>query len=324
MSSINRVRAELGQLSWVTRRFASEKKLQSQLRAARNMALPKVPRSRRVPGSVWAISVVRDELDVIPSAIEHLFSQGVDRVLVADNRSVDGTREYLQEIALKDERVHVALDEEPAHIQSEKMTLLAHFAQRRGADWLIPFDADEFWFARGSFLADYLRARPRETNVVRADFHHMVPEVPSPSPFIEAKFVMDAAPSVPGKVAVRAHPLLEIWPGNHGASRVGNVERGLHIAHAQYRSPVQIARKVRQGTSASTLTGEDLNWFSPHWAAGSSLSDETITEVFDRISRGLPDPRIQYRAQGPMVHVRPLQWKTWDPDGKIPTVAPST
>ena len=317
MSIPQRIRAELGQLSWVVRRYASLTRLRKQARAIRNLSLPDLPRKRRTPGSVWAVSVVRDERDVLPSVLAHLLEQGVDHVLVADNRSTDGTRELLAELAREDRRIHVALDEEPAHIQSEKVTTLARFAWSRGADWIIPFDADEFWFADGVSVVDYLRAHAADVGIVHADFHHMVPITPAPYPLRDSRFVLDATPSNPGKVAARAHPLLEIWPGNHNASRVGHVISGLHIAHAQYRSPTQIARKVRQGVVSSKLTGEDLSWFSPHWIAGSRLTDAEIHEVFARISRGLPDERIEYKAVGPMLDLTPLRWETWDPAHEI-------
>lgn len=241
----------------------------------------------------------------------------MDNVLIADNQSQDGTAEYLDEISSIDPRIHWARDLEPAHFQSEKITWLAHLAWRAGADWILPFDADEFWFARGEKIVDYLR---RQTAcVVHADFHHMVPTQPT-SPVIlgsETVFTMDATPSFPGKVAARSHPLLEIIPGNHGASRVGRQESGLFIAHAQYRSPSQVARKIRQGAAAARLTGEDLSWFSPHWEKGSHMADDAIAQVWRNISQGRPDPNIDYLAKGPMVEVRPLSWSYWDPDGLV-------
>ncbi len=308
-------REELGQVSWFLRKYRSPRRWATQVGVIRRMTLPTLPRARRRPGEIWGVSVVRDELDVLPLVIDHLFAQGVAHVLIADNRSKDGTREFLTELAARDARVHVALDEEPAHHQSEKMTWLAHHAWRAGADWIVPFDADEFWFAPGRRLAEALGAS--SAGIVHAHFHHMVPVEPGPSDLVSAEFILDATGSRPGKVALRAHPLAEIGPGNHTASRVGGEAVGLAIAHAQYRSPTQVARKMRQGHAAAQLTGEDLSWFSPHWASGAALSDPEILEVWDNISHGRPDPRIDYRAVGPMLRLRPLSWSTWDPDGQV-------
>lgn len=309
------IRTELRHIGRVVRDHGSGPRLKGYVRAVRTLSLPRLSRRRRQPGEVWGVSVVRDELDVLPSVVRHLLDQGVDHILVADNLSADGTREWLLEAAGADARLHVALDANPAHDQAAKMTLLAHHARRAGADWIIPFDADEFWFARGAALGDFLRCT--SANVVYADFVHMVPTTPAPTDMFAAEYVLDTQPAFPGKVAFRSHPLAVLAPGNHSVSRPGVGSHGLAIAHAQYRSPSQIARKVRQGTRAARLTGEDLSWFSPHWEAASTLSDATIADIWGNISRGLPDERIQYKAFGPMLTLQPLTWRTWDPDGVV-------
>lgn len=309
------VRTEVRHLGRVVRDYRSGPRLKGQVRALRHLRLPHLRRRFRQPGQVWAVTVVRDELDVLPSTIRHLIDQGIDHILVADNLSSDGTRQWLTEAAAQDPRLHLALDANPAHDQSAKMTLLAHHAWRAGADWIIPFDADEFWFARGATLGTLLRAT--SANVVYADFIHMVPTTPAPKDLFGAEYVMDTQPAFPGKVAFRSHPLAVLAPGNHSVTRPGESRHGLAIAHAQYRSPSQIARKVRQGTQAARLTGEDLSWFSPHWAAASTLADAEIADIWSNISRGQPDERIQYKAYGPMLTLRPLTWRTWDPEGVV-------
>ena len=43
------------------------------------------------------VSMVRDEEDIIGATVRHLLGQ-VDAVLIADNRSIDGTRDVLADI----------------------------------------------------------------------------------------------------------------------------------------------------------------------------------------------------------------------------------
>ena len=44
-----------------------------------------------------AVTMVRDEADIIETTVRHMLTQ-VDVVIVADNRSVDGTREIVEQL----------------------------------------------------------------------------------------------------------------------------------------------------------------------------------------------------------------------------------
>ena len=316
------LRQELGQVSWFIKEQFTPSVLRKRIRTWRGVRLPRLPRRTTAPGSVWAVTMVKDEADILGATLDHLLSQGVDHVIVSDNLSSDDTPQIIARYAARsDGRVHAATDAEPAYFQAEKMSRLVHAAWRAGADWVIPFDADEFWFAEGQTLREYLAGlsgRSPEVGVVDARFHHMVPTQPHPADLTGAEFILDATPVKPGKVAVRAHRLATVSVGNHGASRVGVRAGGLHIAHAVYRGPEQVARKVRQGAAAVMLTrpGDEI---ARHWRAGSALGDAAVQEVWANISAGRPDERLNYRAFGPMVRLRPLTWSSWDPDGLIPT-----
>lgn len=312
---IDNLRAQLGQLSWTAREYASLERLRRQSLVARRMELPDLPLRRRHPGEVWGVAMVRDEIDVIGTTLDHLLEQGLDRVLVVDNGSVDGTRELLHQRATDDERILVGDDPVVPYYQSEKMTWLAHRAWRAGADWVIPFDADEWWFARGGGLADHLRSRPE--SVLYAHLHHMVPRKPDPADLVGAEFVLDSTPGRVGKVAFRSHPLARVDRGNHAVSRVGQVGSSLYIAHAIYRGPGQVMRKVRQGTHAASLTGDDIAELTPHWASTNQHDDDEVVQMWDTIRQGQPEPRLGFDAIGPMVHVRPGTWRTWDPESAI-------
>ena len=115
----------------------------------------RLSRSRRVPGSVWAVMLVRDEEDVIAGTLDHLLRQGVAGVIVADHGSTDGTWRLLQDAARRSSKVHVLRDSEPGFYQGAKTSYLARQAWRAGADWVVPVDADEHWFAVGTDLASY-------------------------------------------------------------------------------------------------------------------------------------------------------------------------
>jgi hypothetical protein len=316
-----KLREELGQISWSAKEIANLAAIRQFRRARAGIKLSGIRRSRRRRGEIWAVSMVRDEADVIEMTVAHLFAQGVDHVLVADNLSEDGTRDLLVEMSRRDQRVHVVDDTEPAYFQAAKMTRLARAAARAGADWVVPFDADELWFADEGTLAAKLRAIAAESagstvGVVKAALHDTIP-TGGPSPAItSAECVMDSTPTPPGKVAIRAHRLMGVVVGNHGAKRVGRTVDGLRIAHLQYRSEAQVERKARQGLQA-VLLADAPEYVGVHWSALAELTPEAITATWAGMQRGEPHPEVHYFAKGPMVTVRPQAWAGWDPDGLI-------
>jgi hypothetical protein len=263
--------------------------------------------------------MVRDEVEILEATITQLLGQGVDHVLVVDNGSVDGTVDVLHRLAAADPRVHVGQDREPAYHQAEKMSRLVRAASRAGADWVVPFDADEWWFAADRPLADFLRCVARQTpqvGIVKAAFHHMIPSTEA-VPIEQASFVLDATASVPGKVALRAHRWAMVSIGQHGAMRVGTVTDGLHIAHVLFRSAAQLARKVRQGYAAVALSDPPAH-VARFWRAGSRLDDAAVAAAWQRLQQGLPEPELGFPATGPMLPVRPFGWASWDPDRQLP------
>lgn len=97
---------------------------------------------------VFGLSMVRDEVDVVRVNVLHHLSLGLDRLIVVDNGSTDGTDGVLRQLSREDSRVSWSRDEGP-YFQGKITTRLAREALRDGADWILPFDADEFWYAPG-------------------------------------------------------------------------------------------------------------------------------------------------------------------------------
>src|SRR5678815_676623 len=90
---------------------------------------------------VVGVSMVRDEEDIVGVTVRHMLEH-VDHVLIADNMSVDGTPCVLKEIERETGRVTVISDDEPAYMQSQKMSRLARRARKEfGACLLYTSDA---------------------------------------------------------------------------------------------------------------------------------------------------------------------------------------
>lgn len=271
-----------------------------------------IPHRATVPGSVWAVSGVRNEQDVIGGTLRHLLDQGVAGIIVADNGSTDDTPAILAEFASR-APVYVVDDREPAFHQPEKVSYLAHLAWRAGADWIVPFDADEHWYAPGASLADHLAGT--NATVARALMHDVLP-VGDTLAFADDEDVLILARTFPDagyiekKVAFRSGRGIHVLAGNHEVARGGERADELHILHYQWRSLAQRTRKARAGAVAHASTGNVER--GTHWFALATLDDDAMARSWDRVRRDAEFAPEWVRERAPW-----RSWRTWDPAGAM-------
>jgi hypothetical protein len=91
-----------------------------------------------------AVSVVRNCRDIIALSVLHHVLLGVDRCIVIDNGSTDGTTELLRGIAKRVPKVEIRSDPSDFR-QAEMMNAVVNEYTRNRKTFVIPFDADEFW-----------------------------------------------------------------------------------------------------------------------------------------------------------------------------------
>jgi hypothetical protein len=211
---------------------------------------------------IWGVAMVRDEADIIELTVRHMLGQGLDRLLIADNLSRDGTRMILDGLA-DALPITVLDDRDPAYRQSEKMTALANQAAKLGADWIVPFDADELWRASGCSVRDAIMATGAAALAAPVYDHH-------PRPTARRGSVVEQMPwnraSGWAKVAFRWAPGAVITMGNHSVDGVAEPQWGsLLIDHYPYRSYGQYRRKVRQGQAGLQLAQIGRNEGPLHW-----------------------------------------------------------
>jgi Glycosyl transferase family 2 len=158
--------------------------------------------------------VVRDEVDIVGTWLDYHLAGDVSLVIATDHRSVDGTSDILREHE-RDGRVVVLREDDEVLRQAEWVTSMSRLAAtEHGADWVIPSDADEFWWPRGGSFATALAAVPSRFGVVRGVMRQFVLRVGS-EPFFE-------------RMTVRARPTADLSSPYHAQVKIAH--RGVRDA----------------------------------------------------------------------------------------------
>lgn len=221
----------------------------------------------------------RNEADIAEAVCRHLFAEGLDGLLIADNMSDDGTRDILEELG-RDFPLRVVDDTEPGYWQSAKVSYLANQAGKDGATWILPFDADEVFYAPESSVGDALRASDLDVVEVPGWDHIRQREDGDGHPFTSMVWRRQVAQRFP-KVAFRWRDGCLVSQGNHSVTHPGRRGGGmLGLRHFQYRSFDQFVRKVRQGAAAYERTSLPESEGS-HWREAAKLSDEQLADRWD-------------------------------------------
>lgn len=182
---------------------------------------------------IAACTTLLNEADILAKNLAHLYDEGVDEIFAAVGPCNDETPTICLEY-----EVHTLIDNEPIHYQPRLMNRLADWAHDNGHDWIIAFDADEFWYAtEAPTIRDAIRKVPDSVGVLCArmfQHHDWDHRELGPKPF----------PSV----AYRWAPTARIANGNHSVSGVpGDTLWGvLDLRELQYRGFDHFCRKVRE------------------------------------------------------------------------------
>jgi hypothetical protein len=209
--------------------------------------------------SLFMTLLVRDEEDIVREVLDFHLAQGIDRVIVTDNGSEDGTLEALREYEAQG-AVRVLLEPTDDYSQGRWVTRMARLAAREGADWVINSDADEFWWPRRGTLRSTFEALGREVGLVVAHRVNFVPRPEDGRPFWERMTMRERVSlnplgkPLPPKIAHRAHPEITVAQGNHkveGAELGEQLDDGsIEILHFPMRTYAQFENKIVKGGRA--------------------------------------------------------------------------
>tara|TARA_R110002049_G_scaffold44333_3_gene129877 strand:- start:123881 stop:124759 length:879 start_codon:yes stop_codon:yes gene_type:complete len=238
--------------------------------------------------------VVRDEEDIIADNLRFHFEGGVDEAIVLDNASDDGTRDILSDLA---KQYPIRIMDEPGRdfSQGRWMTRLATIARDDlGADWIVPNDADEFWWNGGASLKAAIARTGSACNLLRCHRVNMIQgydaavddkwwkrltfRVATPDPVPSLTGQHDKPRPSPhfycalaGKVMVATKNLKMIGEGNHSAvfhTEPVAEDSCVTIYHFPVRSPIQFMTKACNAGAAFAQNDElpkGIGWHTRRW-----------------------------------------------------------
>lgn len=208
--------------------------------------------------------MLRNEADILPTWLHHMAAL-CDRIFVVDHLSTDGSSEILHGFASAGMPIRVWRMEEPGYWQSAVTTELARHAFQSGADWILPFDVDEFLEIESKEALQ--GALDRQKNPLGFwRWRHAVPvrqslttgKIDWPSPELLAN--PDFAPANGGKIVLHRAvsqrlPAFRLGSGNHllhglpFAKAIRGEAMGA-LWHLPVRSRGQIIRKLRRDVAS--------------------------------------------------------------------------
>lgn len=238
---------------------------------------------------VFGVMIVRNEADIIGLNVRYHLMHGIDRLLIVDNGSSDGTDRVLRELS-KDRRVQWASSPGPFR-QAAMTTELVREAYLQGAEWVLPIDADEFWWApRGNLRAvlttsaagalqvqgvdfiqrrDVISASPEALLSMTRRVSHPVGTLEQGQDLVESRKYAFVEVKRPTKWISRATLGLQIAPGNHKveglSAQPADTDEIIRL-HAPLRARSIFEAQVEHGRRVEAVPErKDQAWHVRRW-----------------------------------------------------------
>ena len=229
---------------------------------------------------IVGITTVRNAASTVRVCLLNQLSHGLDRILIVDNGSTDATPAILRRLE-RHIPISVTRDEGPFR-QDDLMTGLLHEATDMGADWVVPFDDDEFLVSDVPFrgrlemvqregmlirLVNFVQRRRRRRDSARA----LLTMVARPETMVDAGRAAELGRQgriaiveveQPRKLILRASRDVTLDLGSHGAQGIGELELAdwCRFLHAPIRAPGVLRDSAEHGRRLRGLRSPDEGW----------------------------------------------------------------
>ena len=264
-----------------------------------------------------AVSIVKNEADIIEAFVRHSLAW-VDLHLVFDHDSTDGTREILQALRAEGLPLELFTDDALGKLQQFRSNHLSRLAAReRGADWIIPLDADEI--LTGPSRAE-LETELHQSPAGSCRSLPLLNYVPTPgddpaegNPILRLQHCESGVRHTRKVMVPRALALDEAvvaGMGSHVLHRGTTVlpdqplSAVFHLAHFPLRSPQHRALRVVQAELQKLSRGQAHAGVDVHYRLGFQLLGEN-PDLFFAVTRGnvggLTHSPARYQG-GPLLH----------------------
>jgi hypothetical protein len=238
-----------------------------------------------------AIMMVRNEASILAVNLAYHSALGVDEFWIVDNGSSDGTTDVLATTDRSQGNIRWRSEPGLLHLGEAKTSIAAE-ATKAGADWILPIDADEFWWSDNGALRSNLaeatslgaficgvnnfvqrrsvrtdRPESLSTMIYRAE---PIGTMESARELVETGAIGFVEMVYPPKQILRASGDLIIDIGNHAARNLAGAighTSTIQVLHAPIRARSILAKRAEQGRrSAAVNPNPNTSWHLRRWA----------------------------------------------------------
>lgn len=267
-----------------------------------------------------AVSVVKNEADIIEAFVRHTTAR-LDRHLIFDHQSTDGTREILAELVREGLPVELFAGQAATNLQQQRSNFLTRVAfSEYDADWVFPLDADEILVAADRPAIERALAGGSADQPLALGLHNFLPtqrdDQTIQNPVVRLQYRQRHADGTCKVVVPRALGIRPEVSAGKGSHTLFEGERAIEarrtdavwLAHFALRDPVQQMLRVATAELQRLSRGRIHAGLDTHYRLGFQLLAENPEEflaLVEQPSESLVLDPVPYASE-PLRYSRPV------------------